>query len=80
MLSGQDKVWIHYRNDIIASDVTSAIFLSAMLRHNALHRSYVHHLEIIDLQKYKVLKDPVKVRIALRERMHVPFVFVTGKN
>jgi len=33
MWSGQDKVWMHYLNDIIAADVASAVFLSSYMRH-----------------------------------------------
>lgn len=80
MLGGQDKVWIHYRKDIIAADVSSAICLSAFLRNSFLNRSYIPSLEIIDLQRYKLVTKHVKVRIALMERLHIPFVFVACKN
>lgn len=80
MWSGQHKVWIHYRKDIIASDVATAIFLSDLLRYHSIHKIYAEHLEVIDLQKYKVFKKAHKVRLALKERMDIPFVFAVGKN
>jgi hypothetical protein len=79
-MGGQDKVWIHYRKDIIAADVSSAIFLSAYLRHGAIHRLYIPCLEVIDLQRYKVVKQAVKVKVCLIDRMHIPFVFAVCKN
>jgi hypothetical protein len=80
MWQGQDKTWLHYVKDIIAADVYSAVFLASYLRQGALRKSYVPALEIIDLQKYKVVTDVKKVARALRERVHIPFVFVVGKN
>lgn len=80
MLGGQDKVWIHYRKDIIAADVSSALFLSNYLRNSYLNRTYIPALEVIDLQRYKLITKHVKVRIALTERMQIPFVFLACKN
>jgi len=80
MWQGQDKTWLHYVKDIIAADVYSAVFLASYLRQGTLRRSYLPALEVIDLQKYKVVTDVKKVGKALRERMHIPFVFVVGKN
>lgn len=75
-----DKLWIHYSKDIIAADVQDAILLKSFLRHNSIFRLYAQHLEIIDLQRYKVYKDAKKVRSQLSERASVPFVFIVGKN
>lgn len=80
MWSGQQKVWIHYRHDIMAADVSTAIMLSAFLRHTSIHKLHTHYLEVIDLQRYKVIKQPKKVQMALKERSSIPFVFVAGKN
>jgi hypothetical protein len=77
---GQDKVWLHYRKDIMAADMNDASFLSAFLRNLTISRTYTQHLEVVDLQKYKVVKQAPKVHTALRERTSVPFVFVIGKN
>lgn len=80
MWSGQDKVWLHYVKDIIAADVYSAVFLASYLRYMSLNKSYVSYLEVIDLQKYKVIKQKQKVRAAIKERVNVPFVFVVCRN
>jgi len=80
MWQGQDKTWLHYVKDIIAADVYSAVFLASYLRQGAIRKTYVPALEVIDLQKYKVIKEVKKVNMALRERIHIPFVFVVGKN
>jgi hypothetical protein len=80
MLRGRNKTWMHYINDIIASDVYSAVFLASYMRHATLNRTYADSLEVVDLQKYKVLKQAAKVRQAIRERTDIPFVFIVGKN
>ena len=76
----ENNLWLHYVKNIIAADVTSAVFLASYLRHSRMSKNYASSLEIIDLQKYKVITQENKVRIALRERTNIPFVFVVGKN
>lgn len=80
MWSGYDKVWMHYINDIIAADVYSAVFLATYMRQTVLTKQYINFLEIIDLQKYKVIRSFPKVRSAIKERSKIPFVFVVSKN
>jgi len=80
MWQGHDKVWLHYVKDIIAADVYSAVFLASYLRYISLDRSYISHLEAIDLQRYKVHKKAAKVRNALKECATTPFIFIVGKN
>ena len=75
-----NNVWLHYVKNIIAADVPSAVFLASYLRYTGISKDYVSALEIIDIQKYKMIKKADKVRIALNERMSLPFVFVVGKN
>ncbi len=76
----QNKAWLHYVKNIIAADVSSAVFLSSYLNYMTNSRCYLTALEIVDLQKYKIIKDSNKLRSALRERTKVPFVFVVCKN
>ncbi len=76
----ENKTWLHYVKNIIAADVSSALFLVSYLRQCRISKNYAAALEIIDLQKYKVIKKDAKVRVALRERVNIPFVFVVGKN
>ncbi|OSZ82728.1 hypothetical protein CAP35_05550 [Chitinophagaceae bacterium IBVUCB1] len=80
MWSGQQKTWVHYRNDIIASDVNLAIFLSSYLRQVSIHKLYVNCTEVADLQRYKLIRHPQKVKTAMRERSNIPFVFALNKN
>jgi hypothetical protein len=75
-----NKMWLHYVKNIIAADVSSAVFLASYLRYTAIRKDYVACLEVIDLQKYRIIKQVPKVRLALRDRTKIPFVFVVGKN
>ena len=76
----EEKEWLHYLKNIIASDVPSAVFLAAYLRHAKITDTYVLSVEIIDLQKYRVIKNVNKVKAVLRERTKVPFIFTVCKN
>jgi len=80
MWSGQDKVWMHYLNNIIAADVASAVFLSSYMRIAIRGRSNAIYHEVADLQRYKLLRSAKKVRSAMINRVDLPFVFVLGKN
>lgn len=81
MYTGKNKVWMHYVNDIVASDVGSAVFLSSFLRHQRLYKLYLQNFEAIDLHKYKVLKSAGKVRNAVQKMAQdVPFIFLISKN
>ncbi len=76
----ENNDWLHYVKNIIAADVHSAVFLASYLRYTGNSKNYASSLEVIDLQQYKVIRQPHKVRVALRERLHIPFVFVVCKN
>lgn len=80
MWRGQDKVWLHYTRDIMAADAIEAAFFVHYLRHCGIHRLYLPALEVIDLQRYKIIKKAAKVQSALYDRLHIPFIFVAGKN
>lgn len=80
MWQGQDKVWLQFRRDILATDIPSGTFLADYLRHIGIHNLHANYLEIVDLQKYKVIRTPNKIRAALRDRAFVPFIFVVGRN
>lgn len=80
MWQGQDKVWLQFRQDVLATDIASGIFLCDYLRHISIHNLEIKYLEVADLHSYRLHKAPKKVNIALRNKAMIPFVFVLGKN
>lgn len=76
----RDRVWIHYVNDIIAADMSSAVFLAGYIRRVDLTKEFVNTLEVFDLQRYKVVKKSLMIRNILREKRNKPFVFIASKN
>lgn len=76
----QDKVWMNYLNGIMAADLYSAVLLSSYLRHAVRTSQYAQTLEIVDLQRYKMVRQFVKVRKVLKKQIDLPFIFVVGKN
>ena len=76
----ENRVWHHYLNDIIAADANAADFLTSYLTYTRLSKEYIKALAVVDLQRYKIITHPPKVRMTMRERLHLPFVFVVSKN
>jgi hypothetical protein len=79
-MESRNNVWMHYVKNIIAADVPSAVFLATYLRYSKITRDYVSYLEIVDLQKYRVIRKAHKVNETLTQRLRKPFIFVIGKN
>lgn len=72
---GDNKVWMHYTG-ILAADEQSAQFLSGYLRFMAIQCSYLSSAEVIDLQRYKVIKPPSrKLKLYVHEKTKEPFIF-----
>jgi hypothetical protein len=80
MWSDKDKVWTHFRMDILSTSKEDGSFLANYLRYSGMQKLHTPTLEIVDLQRYKIISQQKKVGIALRERTDTPFVFVIGKN
>ena len=36
--------------------------------------------EVIDINRFKIISDPIKIQIALERRINKPFVFINNKN
>ncbi|MCB0696294.1 MAG: hypothetical protein KDC07_02950 [Chitinophagaceae bacterium] len=80
MWSDNNKVWTSYTNGLLATDVDSAAFLRNYLRYIIVSRKHYNTLEVIDLQKYKVIRSSRKLRQAINERLSIPFVFLSCNN
>ena len=80
MWSGSNKVWLPFRKDIIAADKAEGVFLADFLRYLTITRGYVNSMEVADLQGYKMLKQPQKVKIAIANSFDTPFIFLINKN
>jgi len=80
MWSDNNKVWVEYRRGLLAADVVSAAVLSDYIHYVIISHVHLKALEVIDLQKYKVIKTPGKLRQAINERLQIPFVFLSCNN
>jgi hypothetical protein len=76
----RDRVWIQYLKNILASDSSSARFLERYTLRVSISKEYTTALEIIDLQRYRVIRNTQKVRNSLNEKKNKPFIFVVCKN
>lgn len=80
MWGKQNKVWTRYQQEVVAADLLSAVVLLGYLRFVAIKKTTGYTQEVIDLQRYKVVRKPAKVRQILKEKKHEPFVFAYGLN
>lgn len=80
MWGKQNKTWMRYQQEVMATDLLSAVLLLGYLRFISVKKIPGYGMEVADLQRYKVLRKPVKVRQALRESSRTPFVFAYGLN
>jgi len=76
----ENKTWLHCINNIIAADIASAAFLASYLHRSRVTKNYASSLELLTSRKYKVIKKEGKVRIALRERLGIPFILLWAKT
>ncbi len=81
MWDNGDKVWEHHKEGILATDANTAKLLHEYLKFVRISRSYAQHMEIIDLQRYKVERNARKVKQALGDGQHKePFIFIQYLN
>lgn len=80
MWSGDNKIWTHYDNGVLAADCDSAVFLKSYMRHMLINRPHLTVTEVIDLQRYKVYSSRRHVARAISDRLSIPFVFLTFSN
>ena len=80
MWDDNNKVWMHY-TDMLAADANAACFLSRYTRFLMLNRGYLKVVEVIDLQRYKLIRPSSrKLKQYVNERLNIPFVFVHCNN
>ncbi len=80
MWGKQNKTWMRYQQEVMATDLVSAVLLLGYLRFVSVKKLPGYSMEVVDLQRYKVIRKPAKVRQALRENSRMPFVFAYGLN
>lgn len=81
MWGKKNITWLHFEEqNILACDASSALFLARYLHHVYIHRAYLQQLEVVDLQKYRIVRHPKKIYTVIREQASVPFIFVVAKN
>ena len=76
----EENTWLHYVKNIIAADIPSAVFLATYLKEINYSKHFIATLEIIDLNRYRIVKKPNKIKMLLSESGLRPFVFVVCKN
>jgi len=77
----QEQIWYQFEQDILAVNESSALALLAFLRKIQSDSSYYLSMEVYDLQRYKLIKNPKQVsnmmHLAAQDRI---FIFPVCKN
>ncbi len=80
MWGNNNKVWMRYTG-ILACDECSALFLSRYIRFIIINRSYLAVAEVIDLQRYKIIKPSSrKLKQYVNEKLDSSFIFLNCNN
>lgn len=76
-----EKIWLHFPQDIIASGGNEANYLAWFLRWTCVSRTYLRYLEVIDLQRYRLITRRNKIYSIIRnDRSDQAFIFIINKN
>ena len=76
----KQQSWFRYFRHVDAVDFDSALQLALFLRKTTINRSHAQSLTVLDMNNYRVVDKPNKVRAALAEHRNTPFVFFVGRN
>ncbi len=76
-----EKIWFHFPQDIIAPDVREAAYLALFQKWTNISRTYLRHLEVVDLQQYRLVTRKNKIyNILRRPPSEQAFLFIINKN
>ncbi len=80
MWGNNNKVWMRYTG-VLACDDCSALFLSRYIRFITMNRYYLDTVEVIDLQRYRIIKPTSrKLKQYVNEKLNSPFIFLNCNN
>jgi hypothetical protein len=71
---------VYFDTGLMAKHHSEAELLKNWYFKNVLNGSIANHFEVINLQRYKIIKNNKKVQSALREKALEPFVFLICTN
>ena len=76
-----EKIWLHFPQDIIASGGNDANYLAWFLRWTYVSRTYLRYLEVVDLQRYRLISRKNKIYNIIRSNpADQAFLFIVNKN
>ena len=76
-----EKIWLRFPQDIIAAGGNEANYLAWFLRWTYISRTYLRYLEVIDLQRYRLVTRKNKIYSIIRNgQADQTFIFIVNKN
>lgn len=81
MFGRREKIWKHYPQDITAINNQEAVYILHFMSFVRMTRSYLHLTEIIDLQRYRLVRKKAQVqKLLARDAQDRIFLFTVNKN
>lgn len=81
MFGRREKIWKHYPQDITAINNQEAIYILHYISFVRITRSYLHLTEIVDLQRYRLVKKKAQVlKMLSLDQGDSAFLFPVNKN
>ena len=81
MFFRKEKIWEHFHHDILASYEEDATMLYVFLKMQQINRTDIESFEVIDVQRYRLIKKKHKVaEILKRHSSEMCFIFPVNKN
>ncbi len=72
--------WYSYPPDILVTSDEEGRFLTRFLKECLLKRNHLVTMEIVDLQSYRLIRNPGKIQSFLMEKNKDPFQFLCNLN
>lgn len=79
MIEGKARVFNQFTQEVVAVDYSEAMLLKHFILHCFRTKSYLNSTEVLDFQRYKLIKNKVKVN-ALLQTHHLKWDFVFPVN
>ncbi len=75
------RTWYQFEREVLAVNEQAALYLLAFLRQAQRQELHISTIEVFDLHRYKLIKEPRFVRNILHMRSHdLVFIFPVCKN
>ena len=79
--ANRDLLLLHRAAELSEEEIAREVeLLNTLLYHTENWETFCKANEILDINRHKIIADPVRIQRILREKRTKPFVFTNNKN